>query len=96
MVRFKAFWDENMKALFVPNDETHRLSKVPEAQCLCGFADFVKARKLHLYIKSTSNGARICAEVEKSHNLRSKQRQHRNEAVAVFEITEHTHVRVFI
>ena len=27
MVRFKALWDENMKAFFVPDDEvTHRLT----------------------------------------------------------------------
>lgn len=79
-----------------PDNETDRLSKVPKPQCLCVFSDFVKSRKLHLYIKSTSNGVGICAEVKKSHNLRRKQRQHLSEAIAVFEITERTHVRVFI
>jgi len=53
----------------VPDNEVLTERKRLKSPYLCGFADFEKRRKLHLYIKLTSNGAEFCAEMKKSHNF---------------------------
>lgn len=42
---------------FRPDNEVLTERKRVKSPYLCGFEDFEKRRKLHLYIKLTSNGA---------------------------------------
>ena len=72
MVRFKAFWDENMKAFFVPHNEVLTERQVRKPQYLCGFRDFPNRINLPLYTKFTPIGAKNGAETKKSHNLRNE------------------------
>lgn len=60
---------EMKKLRKIPHNEVLTERKRLKSPYLCGFADFEKRRKLHLYIKLTSNGAEFCAEMKKSHNF---------------------------
>ncbi len=53
----------------IPDNEVLTERKRLKSPCLCGFVDFEKRSKIHLYIKLTSNGAGFCAEMKKSHNF---------------------------
>ena len=52
-----------------PDHEVLAERKRLKSPCLCRFQDLEKRRKLHLYIKLTSNDAGFCAEMKKSHNF---------------------------
>ena len=53
----------------VPDNEVLTERKRLKSPYLCGLRDLEERRKLHLYIKLTSNGAEFCAEMKKSHNF---------------------------
>lgn len=54
---------------FRPDDEILTERKKLKSPYLCGFQDLARRRKIHLYIKLTSNGAEFRAEMKKSHNF---------------------------
>lgn len=83
MLLFGLMW---INCVTVPDDEVLTERKRLKSPYLCGLRDLTERRKLHFYIKLTSNGAGFCAEMKKSHNL-AYQQENKHEQSEVFVFT---------